>query len=268
MNSDEIPNHAESEHAESEQSENPAIDTDAVDASDQTAGTPSDNLSHYWAWLFVGLVAAILAVVLTKVMLSEFQAPLPDDYSEIVAAGPMGERYTEAEAMIAVNDTTNHGRLLSSLGVLMAVLFGWAAGFLNQRFVAGIIGALVAIVVAVPLGWFTAGPILELQDTAISSVGSGDIYAMLLHTLQWIVIGLPSAIAVGIGAGRATAGVKVAGGFALSALLAAVIYVIGGTLLDPSSSLANAQPQPGIVFYVWTCLTPMLCGVFLWRSKV
>ncbi|NNE01116.1 MAG: hypothetical protein HKN47_27695 [Pirellulaceae bacterium] len=237
-------------------------DDPATDANDDPSTSP-----NAWGWLFVGLVAAILSFVVAKVVISELQTPLSEEYTRMVDATPNAEGTPETDAMMVANIRTNHGRLLYSLGAVMALIFGWSAGFIHQRLPKGILGALAGIIVAIPLGMLTAAPILNLQATAVSSFGSSDLYGILLHTIQWIVIGLPIVIAVGIGTGRTGNALKVAGGVVLSALLASVVYVIGGTLLDPSVSLAYAEPKPGNVFYLWTCVSPLLLGLFMWRSK-
>lgn len=228
----------------------------------------STGVVSSWAWLLVGLLAGVIALFTTKVVLSEFQAPMPAEFDQLSESSADGEVPPEADAFILANKEQNQGRLLYALGASMAIVFGWASGVLSGRIPMGIAGALAGVVLAVLLGMFLSPAIMEFEKTVLKSRQSGDLYAMALHGSQWFIVALPIAVAVGVGTKRLGSGLKTVGAVIGAALLGGIIYVMGGTLLDPSARLAYAQPVAGTLSYIWHLVPPLLCGLFMSRSKL
>ena len=221
-----------------------------------------------WAWLITGFLAAIVCFAVAKVVIAEFQIPLPAEYAQAVEAAPNGASTPEMDAIQLSNHEANCGQFLFIVGASMAFVFGWGAGFIHRRLFRSIIGCLVGSAAAYGIGLLVGPSVVELSKKATSSATDGDMMTIGLHALQWFVIGVPVVIAVGIAVMRPSGGLKVFGIAILAAVLGGLAYMIGGTLLDSSARIAQVYPQPGNAFYVWTCVPPMLLGLFLSRVRL
>ena len=225
--------------------------------------------SSSWAWLLAGLVAAVFAVVVIKVIESSFQIPLPDEYHALAPDAELGGTLPpEAEEMQTENIRANHARLLGALGVMMALVFGWAGGFIHQRIVGGIIGAVVGVALAIGISMVATPYVVQLSKDAVANFDSGDMLTIGLHALQWAAIVVPAAVAIAIAVANPVSGLKAVGVMLLAAILAGVVYMMGGTMLDPAARLSQAAPQAGNTLYLWACMPPILCGFFLSRTRL
>ncbi|MGB7346864.1 MAG: hypothetical protein WBD20_21760 [Pirellulaceae bacterium] len=130
------------------------------------------------------------------------------------------------------------------------------------------LGAMVGVALAVVLGMFLTSPLMNFEESVVANGNSGDLNAMLLQVVQWVMIGLPIAFAVRFGTGRVPSGLKAFGAVVLAAIVGGVVYVIGGTILDPVANLAYAQPVEGKLSYLWHFASPLLVGLFLSRSRL
>lgn len=221
-----------------------------------------------WIWLAVGLIAGVLAYFMTNFVMPEIQAPMPPEYAEILDLSTRSGRHPDADVMELANRKVNYGRFLYSLGATMAVVFGWAAGVMHRRIRWGLAGALAGVATAVGLGLVVTPSLLDVEQTVVASRGSADLYGIVLHAIEWFVIGLPIVVAVGFGTGRSVSGLKTLGAVALAAVVGGVVYIIGGALWDPGAQLSYLQPPAGKLSYLWHCIPPFACGLFLSRSRL
>ncbi|QDT12477.1 hypothetical protein [Planctomycetes bacterium K23_9] len=245
-----------------------ALEGTGPDDGGAAVGDEIDAARSTWAWLAVGLLAGVLGIVATQVVQSSFEVPLPAEYHELVMAADEGAPAEEANALALINRESNHSRLLLGLGATMAMVFGWAAGVISGRIPRGIVGAIAGIVLAIALAMLASPFLLDFEATVLKARENSDFYGMALHAAQWLLIGLPIALAVGIGSGRMTSSAKVAGSVVMASLLAGIIYIIGGSLIDPSARLSSATPVIGTLSYLWHIAPPTMVGLFLARSSL
>ena len=221
-----------------------------------------------WIWLPVGLIAGCVACLVAVVIESEFPVPMPAEYDAIANTGPMGSNPPEADAMQITNRTDNLARMLYGFGATMAIVFGWAAGVIYGRLGWGLLGVFLGVGVAVLLSILLGPQLAVMENAAVTKTMGGEMKAIYLHAAQGILIGLSVVIAIGVVTRSVLSTVKVFGVVVMAGIVGSVIYVIGGALIDPTVSVAHAQPHAGKLWYVWHLLTPTLTGLFLSRSQV
>ena len=245
----------------------------SADGTGEAESGPVEPRAPFASWLFllVGLVAGGLAIPAGKIATTEFADPLPDEYYELRSTYPTEQPRELIQKVITIakkTEDTNHGRFLMVLGATMAVTFGWGAGFIHGRILFGIIGAALGAAVAIGIGMSAPRLILDLQKTAIDMREHRDFYSMSVYASQWLLFGIPVALAVGIAAGRVTTFIKSAGIVFMAAILGSVVYVIFGTLLNSTLTLTAPTPHDGPTGYLWACASPVLMGLFLARTRL
>lgn len=243
----------------------------AVDANYESDADDHDVNAPFASWLFLltGLIAGALAIPAIHVVTTEFSVPLPAEYEALTNDDGNAESSSKAAALLQENEDANHSRFLIAIGSTIALVFGWATGFIHGRILFGIIGAVVGIAVAVGLGMFLPRPILDLQETAVQAGDHADFYSMAVYASQWLLFALPVVFAVGIGVGRPSSFIKAAGVGLMAAILGGVLYVIVGTILNPGLNLAKATPHAGTTgLYLWAMAAPLLTGLFMARTRL
>lgn len=222
-----------------------------------------------WKWLIAGVIAAIFLPVVLSFVTTSFQA---EEVEAVFARSDSGEISAEDEAIAEAAELkarlTNEQRLVMASGGVIAIVFGLFAGIASGRPVMGLLGLIGGFVVIAAVAFGGSGLILDLERAALDKMRDGDIQAMGVHAAQWLMISVAALVAVGVGTGSVKSGVKAFAALALAGLFGAVIYVMGGAILAPTSNTSLATPIAGSPLYLWASLPPLLASVFMARASV
>ena len=228
----------------------------------------SESGSSAVKWIVAVLVAMGVSFFTTKMVTQSYKIPLPDQaYSRALAAA---DNDGDMEGVMLIEAQTagqNAARLTACLAAALSVVLGLAAGLIHGAPVRGLIGAIVGGVVAFLLVVTMGYPVAELQMASKTNLDQRDMYGIFAHALQWAAIGVPVAVAVGLGAGSLAAGGKAFGAMLIGAALGAAIYVTAGGVLTPMENVADSYPIQGTPLLLWSLLPLLLAGLVLARSK-
>ncbi len=219
------------------------------------------------SWLVACVVAMAISYLTVTVVTQRFEIPLPPEHEPLANQVNNEEAEIEARAIEANVAGRNAARLTAVLAAALAVIFGLTAGLIHGSPIRGLIGGVVGACVAVALVFAIGDPVIQLVLASRANLEQADIYGILVHFVQWAAIGVPVAVAVGLGAGKVSAGGKAIFAMLIAAALGATIYVIAGGVLAPMENLANAKPADGTPMLIWSLLPPLLAGLVLVRSR-
>ena len=244
-------------------------DNDTVER-DEVAGVRSNDNStlvvhqaprRRWVWLLAGLIAGGACLGFGYLVATRGLAAMP----ERVEQAGSDEGVTEIDpVLLRTAKLTNLQRFLVIVGSATALVFAAAAGFLGGggiRVTVGIVASVLVLMLAV---WAAGGWMLDYQEAANNDFSGGLLQTCILHTVQWTIISVAIATAVGIVLGGRWAGGAMLAGF-LGGALGVVIYVMGGAIYDPTLNLTETIPQPWVPMVIWCVLPPTLAGLVLMR---
>lgn len=260
----------ESLPADSQTGPDPAATADErQDGGAESGSGGSSGVQATVTWIVATVIAMVVSLVTAMLITDTFQIPLPAEHTEILnsAAEDDDEAMAEARAIEVDYAGRNVARLTASLGVALGIVLGLAAGLVHGSPVRGLIGAGAGGILALALTFFIGEPVVELRAEARDNAEQADIYGILVHVAQWAAIGLPVAVAVGIGAGSWQGGGKALLAMLVGAALGGTIYIIGGGVVAPLENLADPKPPAGTPLLMWSLIPPFLAGIVLIRSK-
>lgn len=229
-----------------------------------SSGGPSSSA----LWLAAGVVAAILSAITVTVVKQSFTVSLPPEHSQLMLNDQNMEALAEARAMEREYDALNVGRLTALVAAVLSLVFGVTAGLTHKSLVRGVIGAVVGMVLSALLLFTIGPPAAAMESAAREGVSNNDLYGILGHVMQWAAIGVPVAVAIGVGAGSPVAGGKGILAMLIAAALGGALYVIVGGILAPLETLTEADPKAGAPLYLWSIIPPLVGGLVLARSDV
>ena len=154
------------------------------------------------------------------------------------------------------------------MGAAMALVFGFGAALTHRRMIHAMVGVGVGIAIAFLICMFATPHVIQLSADAVRDVQNPDRLTIILHSVQWAVIAVPTAVVIGIAVASPFSGLKAVGATLLTAFLAGLVYMMGSAIIEPGARIAQFLPQPGKTFYLWACMPPALLGLFLSRTKL
>lgn len=220
-------------------------------------------------WIVAALVAMAVSYVTAKLVTETFSIPLPAEHAELLDSAMDDDDQAMSAARTMENDYSgkNVARLIASLAVALGVVLGLAAGLIHGNPVRGLIGAAAGGILALLLTLVVGDPIVDLRLEARDNVEDADTYGILVHVAQWVAIGIPVAIAIGIGAGSLKGGGKALLAMLIGAALGGTVYIIGGGVVAPMENLTAVKPPAGTPLAMWSLIPPFLAGLVLIRAK-
>ncbi|QDT03345.1 hypothetical protein K227x_17270 [Rubripirellula lacrimiformis] len=216
-------------------------------------------------WLISGVVSAILLTVLAMTASGLWNKPLPPGLGLYETEEVPEEQLAADNALILSYNSGNLLRFMVIAGGSVVLVFSLLTGVALGRAAMGAVGAFAGIVIIAILGMVFAPIILEWGSES-GGLDADDVPTMGRHAFQWIVFAAGAFAAVAIASGHVGTGAKVFGSLALAGIIGAVLYVLGASILEPTVTMTGSIPGAGTSLFLWTCVAPLLAGVFMWRT--